>query len=86
MNLGTGNGSSVLDVIRTFEAVSGRSVPFEIDKRRTGDVAVCFADPTFAERELGWKSVRSLAEMCADHWRWQCKNPDGYRGTNSGGR
>jgi UDP-glucose 4-epimerase len=85
-NFGTGNGSSVLDVVRTFEAVSGRSVPFEIDKRRAGDVAVCFADPTFAERELGWKSVRSLEEMCADHWRWQCKSPDGYRGTNSEGR
>jgi UDP-glucose 4-epimerase len=85
-NFGTGNGSSVLDVVRTFEAVSGKSIPFEIDKRRTGDVAVCFANPAFAERVLGWKSVRSLEEMCADHWRWQCKCPDGYRGTNSEAR
>jgi UDP-glucose 4-epimerase len=80
VNLGTGNGHSVLEVIQTFEAVSGRSVPYEFGERRAGDVAACYADPTFAERTLGWKSVRSLARMCADHWRWQSKNPDGYRG------
>jgi UDP-glucose 4-epimerase len=79
-NLGTGNGSSVLEVIRTFEAVSGRSVPYEIGERRSGDVAICYADPTFAKETLGWKSARSLEQMCADHWRWQLKNPNGYRG------
>lgn len=81
VNLGTGKGRSVLDVIRTFEAISGRSVPYEIRERRAGDVAACYADPTFAEKTLGWKSVRSLAQMCADHWRWQSNNPGGYRGT-----
>jgi UDP-glucose 4-epimerase len=79
INLGTGAGSSVLEVVRTFEAVSGRSVPYSIGKRRAGDVAVCYADPTLAEGVLGWKSVRSLTQMCADHWRWQLKNPNGYR-------
>jgi UDP-glucose 4-epimerase len=81
VNLGTGNGHSVLEVIRTFEAVSGRSVPHQIGERRAGDVAACYADPTFAEKTLGWKSVRSLPQMCVDHWRWQSNNPDGYRGT-----
>ena len=79
VNLGTGSGHSVLEVIRTFEAVSGRSIPYGIGERRAGDVAACYADPTFAEKALGWKSARSLAQMCADHWRWQWKNPDGYR-------
>jgi UDP-glucose 4-epimerase len=79
LNLGTGNGSSVLEVIRTFEAVSGRRVPYEIGERRVGDVAVCYADPTLAGETLGWQSARSLAQMCADHWRWQLKNPNGYR-------
>ena len=80
VNLGTGRGHSVLDVIRTFEAVSGRSVPYKIGERRAGDVAACYADPALAEKTLGWKSVRTLAQMCADHWRWQSTNPDGYRG------
>jgi UDP-glucose 4-epimerase len=79
LNLGTGSGSSVLEVIRTFEAVSGRSVPYEIRERRAGDVAICYADPTLAGETLGWQSARSLEQMCADHWRWQLKNPDGYR-------
>jgi UDP-glucose 4-epimerase len=79
LNLGTGNGSSVLEVIRAFEAVSGRPVPYEIGERRAGDVAICYADPTLAGELLGWKSARSLAQMCADHWRWQLKNPNGYR-------
>lgn len=81
VNLGTGNGSSVLDVVRTFEAASGRSIPYEILERRTGDVAVCYADPTLAKNALGWTSTRSLQQMCADHWRWQLQNPNGYRGT-----
>jgi UDP-glucose 4-epimerase len=81
VNLGTGTGSSVLEVVRTFEVVSGRSIPYAIGERRAGDVAICYADPTLAERVLGWKSTRSLTQMCADHWRWQMKNPNGYRGT-----
>ena len=83
LNLGTGSGSSVLEIIRTFEAVSGRPVPYEIRERRAGDVAVCYADPTLAGEILGWQSSRSLAQMCADHWRWQLKNPDGYRDRRS---
>lgn len=79
LNLGTGSGSSVLEVVRTFEAVSGRSVPYEIRERRAGDVAICYADPTLAGETLAWQSTRSLTQMCADHWRWQLKNPDGYR-------
>jgi UDP-glucose 4-epimerase len=80
INLGTGNGCSVLEIIRTFETVSGRPVPYEVGGRRAGDVAICYADPTLAEEALGWKSARSLAQMCADHWRWQLNNPNGYRG------
>ncbi|WP_024516049.1 UDP-glucose 4-epimerase GalE [Bradyrhizobium sp. Tv2a-2] len=79
LNLGTGTGSSVLEVIRAFEAVSGRPVPYEIAERRAGDVAICYADPTLAGETLDWHSARSLVQMCADHWRWQLKNPNGYR-------
>ena len=81
VNLGTGNGSSVLDIVRTFESVSGRSIPYEIRERRAGDVAACYADPTFAKDVLGWASTRSLEQMCADHWRWQMQNPNGYQGS-----
>jgi len=81
LNLGTGNGSSVLEVVRTFEAVSGRQIRYEMCERRPGDVAICYADPTLAGETLGWQSARSLAQMCADHWRWQLKNPNGYRET-----
>jgi len=78
VNLGTGNGYSVLDVIKAFEAVSGQAVPYRVSSRRPGDVAACFADPTYAERYLGWKAQRSLAAMCRDHWNWQKQNPQGY--------
>jgi UDP-glucose 4-epimerase len=81
VNLGTGTGASVLEVVRTFEVVSGRPIPYVIGERRAGDVAICYADPTLAEAVLGWKSARSLTQMCADHWRWQSKNPNGYRAT-----
>ncbi|KRP85251.1 UDP-glucose 4-epimerase [Bradyrhizobium pachyrhizi] len=81
VNLGTGSGSSVIDVIRTFKEVSGRPVPYVIDQRRVGDVAICYADPTLAKNLLGWTSTRSLTQMCADHWHFQMKNPNGYRGT-----
>lgn len=79
VNLGTGNGWSVLDVIRAFEAASGRHIPYEIAERRTGDVASCYADPSLAEQALSWRSSRSLKQMCEDHWRWQLQNPHGYR-------
>ncbi|MVT69669.1 UDP-glucose 4-epimerase GalE [Bradyrhizobium pachyrhizi] len=80
VNLGTGSGSSVMDVIQTFKEVSGRPVPYVIDQRRVGDVATCYADPTLAKNLLGWTSTRSLTQMCADHWHFQMKNPNGYRG------
>jgi UDP-glucose 4-epimerase len=77
-NLGTGNGSSVLEVIQSFERAAGRKVPYHFEARRPGDVAVSYADPAKAERELGWKAKRGLDEMTADTWRWQSQNPDGY--------
>lgn len=77
-NLGTGRGTSVLEVIDAFAQVSGRPVPYEIISRRPGDVAVSLADPSKALRDLGWKAERSFEAMCADHWRWQESNPSGY--------
>ncbi len=79
-NLGTGRGFSVLEVVRAFEEASGRRVPYRVVPRRPGDIARCWADPARAERELGWKATRGLPEMCADAWRWQSTNPDGYGG------
>ena len=78
VNLGTGRGVSVFELVRAFERASGRIVPFEIAPRRPGDVASCYADPSLAERLLGWKATRGLDVMCADSWRWQSANPDGY--------
>ncbi|MCH2556079.1 MAG: UDP-glucose 4-epimerase GalE [Alcanivorax sp.] len=78
-NLGTGRGYSVLEMIRAFEKASGRPVPHTVVERRPGDVAVCFADPAHAEQVLGWRARRGIDEMCADHWRWQERNPTGYR-------
>jgi len=78
-NLGTGHGYSVLDVIRAFETASGKEVPFELVARRPGDVAACYADPSFAANFLGWKAERDLAAMCRDVWRWQSANPQGYQ-------
>jgi len=77
-NLGTGQGKSVLEVVRAFEAVSGLHIPYRIVNRRPGDIAQCYADPSRAERELGWKAQRSIADMCRDAWNWQAKNPRGY--------
>jgi UDP-glucose 4-epimerase len=79
VNLGTGRGHSVLEVVRAFEAASGKSVPYQVAPRRPGDVAQCYADPSLAEKLLGWRAARSLDDMCADSWRWQSRNPDGYR-------
>ncbi len=77
-NLGTGQGYSVLEMIRAIEQASGREVPYQIVARRPGDIATCFADPAFAEREIGWKAEHDLQEMAEDTWRWQSNNPDGY--------
>jgi UDP-glucose 4-epimerase len=70
-NLGTGRGSSVLEMVRAFEKASGKPVPYRIVDRRPGDIAACYADPALAERELGWKAARGVDDMCADTWRWQ---------------
>jgi UDP-glucose 4-epimerase len=78
VNLGTGQGYSVLEMIHAFEKASGRTVPFDIVARRPGDIAVCFANPAMAESLLGWKAQKGLAEMCADQWRWQSMNIHGY--------
>lgn len=79
-NLGTGQGYSVLEMLQSFEAASGRRVPYRIAPRRPGDIAQCWADPTKARQELGWQAQRDLAEMMADAWRWQAGNPQGYGG------
>ena len=78
VNLGTGQGYSVLEIVKAFEAASGRDIPYQLVARRPGDVAQCYADPACAARELDWKATRGLEEMCADSWRWQSLNPDGY--------
>jgi UDP-glucose 4-epimerase len=78
VNLGTGQGHSVLEVLRVFEKVSGRTVPFQIAARRPGDVAQYWADPSMAAKTLGWSARRGLEAMCADAWRWQQNNPGGY--------
>lgn len=77
-NLGTGKGYSVLDIVKNFEEASGIKIPYEIKPRRAGDIATCYADPSKAKAELGWEAKRDLATMCADAWRWQKNNPDGY--------
>ena len=77
-NLGTGSGSTVLELIKTFEEVNDVSVPYKIAPRRAGDAAICYADPSKAQNELGWKTERGLAEMCRDAWNWQKKNPKGF--------
>ena len=79
VNLGTGKGYSVLEMIKAFEKASGKKIPYEIVDRRLGDVAISYADPTFAEEKLGWKAKCNLDEMCEDAWRWQSQNPDGYK-------
>lgn len=78
VNLGTGQGYSVLDVVKAFEKASGRPVPYKIAPRRPGDIATCFADPARAEAELGWRARFGLEQMCDDAWRWQSLNPDGF--------
>jgi UDP-glucose 4-epimerase len=80
VNLGTGRGYSVLELVAAFERASGRKVPLEIAARRSGDTAAVYADAALAASELGWKAGRGIEEMCADAWRWQSRNPDGYPG------
>jgi UDP-glucose 4-epimerase len=77
-NLGTGRGYSVLEVIAAFERACGRRIPFEFTARRPGDIASVYADPTRARTELGWSAERGIDDMCADSWRWQSGNPNGY--------
>lgn len=77
-NLGTGVGYSVLDIIHNFEKACGKKIPYRIAPRRPGDIDMCYADPSKAEKELGWKAVRGIDKMCEDAWRWQSKNPNGY--------
>lgn len=78
VNLGTGIGYSVLDVVKTFSEKSGAEVAYDIMPRRAGDVAINYADPTLAKNLLGWKAKKDLAQMCMDAWRWQSTNPEGY--------
>ncbi len=77
-NLGTGNGYSVLDVIKAFSKACGHEVPYEIKPRRAGDIATCYADATLAKNELSWEAQYGIDEMCEDSWRWQSMNPNGY--------
>ena len=77
-NLGTGNGYSVLQIVKAFEKASGRPVPYKICPRRPGDIAERWADPSLALKELGWKAERGIEQMCTDAWNWQKRNPMGY--------
>jgi UDP-glucose 4-epimerase len=78
INLGTGMGYSVLDMVKAFEQASGRPVPYKVQARRPGDIAACYANPALAQQLLGWQATRDLQTMCADAWRWQSNNPQGY--------
>ena len=80
INLGTGVGYSVLDMVKAFSKACGKEIPYEIKPRREGDIAMCYADPSKAAKVLGWKAERGLEQMCEDAWRWQSQNPEGYRG------
>lgn len=82
-NLGTGQGYSVLQLVKTFEKVNNIKIPYSIKPRRAGDIATCYSDPAKAEKELGWKAERGLEDMCRDAWNWQRSNPEGYGGDES---
>ncbi len=77
-NLGTGKGYSVLEMVNAFAKAADREIPYRVVERRPGDIAACYADPSKAEKELSWKATRGIEEMCADTWRWQTMNPNGY--------
>lgn len=78
INLGTGEGYSVLEMVKAFEKASGKEIAYKIAPRRAGDIATCFADPSYAKEVLGWEAKRGVEEMCEDGWRWQSRNPSGY--------
>jgi UDP-glucose 4-epimerase len=78
LNLGSGRGHSVLEVIAAFQEASGRAIPHDVVARRAGDAAETVADPSLAAELLGWRTTRGLAEMCRDGWAWQQANPNGY--------
>lgn len=80
-NLGTGNGCSVLDMVKAMSKACGHEIKYKIGPRRPGDIATCYADPALAKAEMGWEAKRSLDEMCTDLWAWQQKNPNGFAGT-----
>ena len=73
-------GSSVFEVVKAFEKACGKEIPYQIAPRRPGDAVQCYADPSLAEKELGWRAERNLEEMCVDVWHWQSMNPDGFEG------
>jgi len=77
-NIGTGKGYSVLDIVEAFKKASKVDIPYKIVPRRAGDIAECFADPTLSYDVLGWSASKTIEDMCADSWRWQSNNPDGY--------
>lgn len=77
-NIGTGRGTSVLELVKAFETASGRDVPYQITPRRPGDIAACYADPSLAETELGWRAELTIEDACRDAWNWQSNNPNGY--------
>jgi UDP-glucose 4-epimerase len=82
VNLGTGLGYSVLDLVKAYEAASGRPIPYTIVPRRFGDIASCYADPSLAKARLGWQARLDLRRMCEDSWRWQQMNPNGFGVSN----
>jgi UDP-glucose 4-epimerase len=79
INLGTGQGYSVLEMIKNFEKASGKSIPYAITPRRAGDIATCYADPSYAKEILDWEAVHGVYKMCEDSWKWQNNNPNGYK-------
>jgi UDP-glucose 4-epimerase len=78
VNIGTGKGYSVLDMVKAFEKTTNQNIPYKIVERRAGDIATCYANPAYAKEVLGWEATKSLEDMCADSWRWQSNNPNGY--------
>ena len=82
-NLGTGNGYSVLDMLKAMGKACGRELAYKLVDRRPGDIAVCYADTSLAKKELGWEAKLNLDEMCRDLWAWQSKNPNGYATTEA---
>jgi UDP-glucose 4-epimerase len=81
-NLGTGKGTSVMELLHAFEKACGKTLPYEVVGRRAGDVAACYADASKANHELGWTAEKTIEEGCADSWRWQSQNPNGFKETS----